>query len=79
MPLVVLTRVFQLGEPAYHFSLGMPLYCQITSPLRRYGDLVLHQQLHAYLAGQKLFTIEEVGETREEKQSLIPLPSCISE
>jgi exoribonuclease-2 len=34
-----------------HAGLGMPLYAQATSPLRRYLDLVVHQQLRAFLAG----------------------------
>jgi exoribonuclease-2 len=38
--------------PAPHAGLGMHLYAQVTSPLRRYLDLVAHQQLRAYLRGQ---------------------------
>jgi len=40
--------------PAMHAGLGLALYTQVTSPLRRYGDLVAHQQLRAFLNGQKL-------------------------
>ena len=29
-----------------HASLGVDTYCQITSPIRRYTDLVLQRQLH---------------------------------
>ncbi len=35
-----------------HAGLGMDYYVQATSPLRRYMDLVVHQQLRAKLAGQ---------------------------
>jgi exoribonuclease II len=35
---------------APHSGLGLPAYVQVTSPLRRYLDLVVHQQLRAYLA-----------------------------
>jgi exoribonuclease-2 len=35
-----------------HAGLGMDHYSQATSPLRRYLDLVVHQQLRAHLAGQ---------------------------
>jgi exoribonuclease-2 len=38
--------------PAPHAGLGMQLYAQVTSPLRRYLDLVAHQQLRAHLRGQ---------------------------
>lgn len=34
-----------------HCALGIEPYCQITSPLRRYGDLLLHRQIKLVLAG----------------------------
>lgn len=34
-----------------HSALGIEPYCQVTSPLRRYGDLLLHRQIKAVLAG----------------------------
>ncbi|GAB4537696.1 MAG: RNB domain-containing ribonuclease [Anaerolineae bacterium] len=37
--------------PAPHAGLGLELYAQVTSPLRRYLDLVAHQQLRAHLRG----------------------------
>jgi exoribonuclease-2 len=37
--------------PAPHSGLGLPAYAQVTSPLRRYLDLVVHQQLRAFLRG----------------------------
>lgn len=40
--------------PAMHSGLGLALYTQITSPLRRYGDLIAHEQLRAFLDGRKL-------------------------
>jgi exoribonuclease-2 len=40
-------------EPAPHFSLGLDLYTRATSPLRRYSDLLVHQQLRAHLAGRE--------------------------
>lgn len=39
-------------EPAPHKGLGMALYVQATSPLRRYTDLIVHQQLRAHLRGE---------------------------
>jgi len=47
--------------PQSHFSLGLDLYTQVSSPLRRYADLVLHRQLAAHFSGGKLpYTQEEL-------------------
>lgn len=49
-------------EPDLHFGLGLPYYTRCTSPLRRYPDLVVHQQLRAFLDGKDLLdraTIEQ--------------------
>jgi exoribonuclease-2 len=58
----------QLSSPSPHSGLGMPLYVQATSPLRRYLDLVVHQQLRAFLAGRPLLddqaVMSRVGEAR---------------
>jgi exoribonuclease-2 len=48
--------------PGLHSGLGMENYAQITSPLRRYLDLVIHQQLRAHLQGQTLLTEQEIIE-----------------
>lgn len=37
--------------PAPHAGLGLELYSRVTSPLRRYLDLVAHQQLRSLLRG----------------------------
>jgi exoribonuclease-2 len=51
--------------PAPHAGLGLQVYAQVTSPLRRYLDLVAHQQLRAYLGGQDFLDsqalVERVG------------------
>ena len=39
--------------PGPHFGLGLEVYSQVTSPLRRYLDLVAHQQLRAHLRGER--------------------------
>ena len=39
--------------PERHAGLGLDAYSQATSPLRRYLDLVAHQQLRAYLRGEE--------------------------
>lgn len=46
--------------PAFHAGLGLPAYTQATSPLRRYLDLVVHQQLRAFLRGEDLLGEQEV-------------------
>ena len=40
------------SEPGRHTGLGMARYTQATSPLRRYTDLLVHQQLRAHLRGK---------------------------
>lgn len=40
--------------PSMHCSLGLNMYTQVTSPLRRYSDLIAHQQLRAFLDGRPL-------------------------
>lgn len=49
-----LRRSQQRTAPGSHAGLGMQLYVRCTSPLRRYLDLVVHQQLRAYLRGEPL-------------------------
>jgi exoribonuclease-2 len=46
--------------PGSHAGLGLGLYVQTTSPLRRYLDLVVHQQLRAHLRGEGLLDAQEV-------------------
>ncbi len=46
--------------PGSHGGLGLPEYTQVTSPLRRYTDLVAHQQIRAFLDGRIPLPAEEV-------------------
>jgi exoribonuclease-2 len=49
--------------PARHASLGLDTYTQVTSPIRRYADLLTHFQLKAHLRGDTLpFSKEEMQE-----------------
>lgn len=49
--------------PARHSSLGLELYTQVTSPIRRYTDLLAHFQLKAHLRGDPLpFSREQMLE-----------------
>lgn len=47
-------------SPGPHAGLGMDTYVQATSPLRRYLDLVVHQQLRAHLANQSPLNTAEL-------------------
>jgi exoribonuclease II len=40
--------------PLRHASLGLDSYCQVTSPIRRYADLLAHFQIKAHLRGDPL-------------------------
>lgn len=52
---------------AAHQGLGLEAYSQVTSPLRRYMDLVAHQQLRAHLRGDRPLDeeamVERIGAT----------------
>ncbi len=41
-------------SPLRHASLGLDNYIQVTSPIRRYTDLLVHFQLKAHLRGDEL-------------------------
>lgn len=45
-----------------HAGMGLDMYTQSTSPLRRYTDLVAHQQLRAYLRGEGLLSDADILE-----------------
>jgi exoribonuclease-2 len=47
-------------EPGAHGGLGLELYSQVTSPLRRYSDLLAHLQIRAALRGEEALEGEEV-------------------
>jgi exoribonuclease II len=51
-----------LGSPDLHAGLGLERYTRATSPLRRYSDLLVHQQLRAWLAGEQPLGAEQVTE-----------------
>ena len=50
------------GSPEPHSSLGLPVYSRATSPLRRYLDLVVHQQLRRFLRGEPPLSQGEILE-----------------
>ena len=46
--------------PEPHFGLGLDIYARATSPLRRYADLVVHQQLRAFVTGREPQSADQV-------------------
>lgn len=43
-----------------HSGLGLEPYSRVTSPLRRYADLLAHQQIRRYLKGEELLELEYI-------------------
>ena len=58
----LLSRVIIGLEPEPHTGLGLDVYARTTSPLRRYADLVVHQQLRAFVLGQPVLNADRVLE-----------------
>lgn len=44
---------------APHFGLGIKAYATWTSPIRKYGDMVNHRLIKAFLRGERTFNIPE--------------------
>jgi len=59
-----LRRFMKRGQlkslPARHAGIGLNIYTQVTSPLRRYQDLIVHQQLRAHIRGHDLLSHQEI-------------------
>lgn len=57
-------RKFKRGETKYspepHSGLGLNCYTRATSPLRRYADLVVHQQIRSFLLEEDLMEEEDI-------------------
>lgn len=45
-----------------HFSLGVLGYTQISSPLRRYSDMLLHRQIKAFLNNRPVMSQDELNQ-----------------
>ena len=48
-------------EPGPHSGLGLERYTRATSPLRRYADLLVHQQIRALLRGDAALDTEQIS------------------
>lgn len=52
---ILATRPSQISSnPLPHAGLGLDMYVQVTSPVRRYADLALHYQIKCHLRGEPL-------------------------
>ncbi|WP_144242721.1 ribonuclease catalytic domain-containing protein [Candidatus Francisella endociliophora] len=49
-------------QPSLHGGMGLENYVQVTSPLRRYLDLLVHYQLRNFISNQSTLSAEEVDE-----------------
>jgi len=48
-------------RPGQHSGLGLDTYIQVTSPLRRYTDLLAHLQIRAVLRGETPINADEIS------------------
>ena len=67
------TPGFVTTSASPHAGLGLDAYIRVTSPLRRYSDLLAHQQLRRYMDGLELMSVEELDDkiATAEKSSAI--------
>ena len=55
-------------KPEIHAGLGLKRYTRVTSPLRRYSDLLVHQQIRAFLKNRELISSQEMEEKMTEAE-----------
>lgn len=48
------------AKPGIHGGLALESYTQVTSPLRRYTDLLAHEQIRSFLAGRETLSEDEI-------------------
>ena len=60
------------STPSPHAGLGLDLYVQATSPLRRYLDMLVHQQLRSFLRGEQLISYQDVLLRLGSAEAVIP-------
>ncbi|AVC43353.1 ribonuclease II [Francisella tularensis subsp. novicida] len=47
-------------QPSIHAGMGLEAYVQVTSPLRRYLDLIVHYQLRNFLQHKEMISAQEI-------------------
>ncbi|QSZ30093.1 hypothetical protein DSL72_004613 [Monilinia vaccinii-corymbosi] len=72
-PVSIALEYFQLLGPVLpstipgpHIAVGVPMMAKCTSPLRRYGDLLLHWQVHAALREEERLGHNLIGNKKED-------------
>lgn len=49
-------------KPLPHYGLGLSSYLRVTSPMRRYYDLLAHQQIISFINNKPLLSVKQVKE-----------------
>jgi exoribonuclease-2 len=49
-------------KPLLHYGLGLPAYLRVTSPMRRYYDLLAHQQIINFITDKPMLSVSQVKE-----------------
>jgi len=49
-----LARARTVAIVAHHYTLAIPCYTKVTSPIRRYTDMLTHYQVKAHMRGEKI-------------------------
>ncbi|AYQ56062.1 Exoribonuclease R [Bathymodiolus thermophilus thioautotrophic gill symbiont] len=49
-------------KPLLHYGLGLPAYLRVTSPMRRYYDLLAHQQIINFITNKPMLPVSRVKE-----------------
>ena len=54
-------RSYITTKPGFHQSLGLKMYVQCTSPLRRYLDLIIQRQVYNKINNYQVLSINSVS------------------
>ncbi|KAK1969932.1 mitochondrial protein cyt-4 [Colletotrichum sublineola] len=60
------------ADPAPFYSVGLDAYAKSSSPLRRFGDLVVHWQIHGALAHERATGRSLAGQDCSDTPDLLP-------
>ncbi len=74
----LMTRAETSVSAKPHFSLGLNAYTNITSPLRRYFDVIAQRQLKSILLGEPLYTADDLERVLMELETASARASQIS-